>query len=610
MVPQNVGSSYKLPPLDFGPAVSENQSPIGSSGPRPITVLKLGSSVLDRKDGLSRAVYEIYRQLRQGRRVVAVVSAFKGVTDWLLQTAERYFERPHPTALASLVSTGETASAAFLSMALDQAGVPAAVLDPTLEIQGSPLDGSPVNIDVEGIHQKLAQWPVVILPGFIGRDRLGSPALLGRGGSDLTALFVAEQLDAVDCRLLKDVSGMYASDPRIEPPLSSCYTSATWDESLRVGGKLVQAKAALFAKSQGRSFTVTAPLASTGTEIGAGPNRTAPTVSQKPPLKVAVFGCGTVGLGVVQRLLQLEEHFQVVGVAVRDTTRRRGIRLPSDLLVNDPWALLERRSDVIVELMGGLEPAGSLIQAALETGRHVVTANKALIAHQESSLRALADSVGRRLLFSASVGGSVPVLEQVRQLARQVSIEKIEAVLNGTCNYILDRMREGLDLNAAVQKAQEEGFAEADPDSDLSGADSAYKLAILARAAFGLSLEPTLVPFDGIRDVTLHDVRDAQNANATIKLVALASRAHGGIQSEVRPARLPAHHPLAGARDEENRVLLYPRGQEPILLQGKGAGRWPTSLSVMADLLDLYQEDARARGRDSCSSVAPKEIRS
>jgi homoserine dehydrogenase len=610
MVPQNVSSLHKRPSLDVGPAFEEDPSPIDSSGLRPITVLKFGSSVLDRKDGLSQTVYEIYRQLRRGRRVVAVVSAFKGVTDWPFQTAERHFERPQPTALASLVSTRETASAAFLSMALDQAGVPASVLDPALEIQGSPLDGSPVKIDVDAIYQQLAHSPVVILPGFIGRDRSGSPALLGRGGSDLTALFVAERLDAVDCRLLKDASAMYASDPRVTSTRSSRYTTATWEEALRVGGKLVQAKAVLFAKSQGRSFTVTSPLANTGTEIGPGPNRTAPAVSHEPPLKVAVFGCGTVGLGVVQRLLQLEEHFQIVGVAVRDTTRRRGVRLPSDLLVNDPWALLERRSDAIVELMGGLEPAGSLIQAALETGRHVVTANKALIAHQESSLRALADSVGRRLLFSASVGGSVPVLEQVRQLARQVPIEKIEAVLNGTCNYILDRMREGLDLNRAVQKAQKEGFAEADPGSDLSGADSAYKLAILIRAAFGLSLEPNLVPFDGIREVTLHDVREAQNANAHIKLIVMASRAHGGIQSEVRPARLPAHHPLAGARDEENRVLIYPRGQEPILLQGKGAGRWPTSLSVMADLLDLYQEDVRARGRDSCLSVAPKEIRS
>ena len=223
-------------------------------------------------------------------------------------------------------------------------------------------------------------------------------------------------------------------------------------------------------------------------------------------------------------------------------------------------------------------------------------------------MRALADSVGRRLDYSASVGGSVPVLEQVRQLARQIPIEKVEAVLNGTCNYILDRMREGLDLDGAVQKAQERGFAEADPSSDLSGADSAHKLAILIQSAFGLSLEPNLIPFEGIRDVTLHHVRDAQNANAHIKLLVLAGRAHGGIQSEVRPARLPAHHPLAAARDEENRVLLYPRGQEPILLQGKGAGRWPTSLSVMADLLDLYQEDARSSGRDSSLSVTSQEV--
>jgi homoserine dehydrogenase len=608
MVPPNVGSSVKLPPHNFRPATTNNYPSVDSSGRHRIAVLKFGSSVLDRKDGLSRAVYDIYRQLRQGRRVVAVVSAFKGVTDWLLHTAERHFERPQPSALASLVSTGETASAAFLSMALDQAGVSAAVLDSAIEIEGSSLDGSPVAIDIEAIHKALVQSSVLILPGFIGRDRSGLPALLGRGGSDLTALFVADHLGAAECRLVKDVDGLYDMDPANSPFQSTRYTSATWDEALRIGGKLIQAKAVLFAKAKGLSFTVASPLASSGTKIGPGPNRRTSTDSTRPPLKVAVFGGGTVGLGVVQRLLKLEEHFEIIGIAVRNTCRKRGIDLPPDLFVDNPWALLERPSDVVVELMGGLTPARPIIRAALESGRHVVTANKAVIARDEFSLKAFADSAGCRLEYSAAVGGAIPVLEQVRQLAKQFSIEKVEGVLNGTCNYILDRMGEGLNLDEAVQQAQERGFAEANPGSDLSGADSACKLAILIRSAFGVSLESKDISFEGIRDVRLTDVQDAQKENAVIKLVVLASRVHGDIQTKVRPVRLSAQHPLAGAQNEDTRVLLYPQGQEPILLSGKGAGRWPTSLSVTADLLDLRQAFVRPRDRASHSSAAKAEV--
>jgi homoserine dehydrogenase len=187
----------------------------------------------------------------------------------------------------------------------------------------------------------------------------------------------------------------------------------------------------------------------------------------------------------------------------------------------------------------------------------------------------------------------------VERLAEQGPIDTVEGVLNGTSNYILQRLSEGIELGDAVREAQDNGFAEADPASDLSGEDSVYKLAILAKHAFGITFSPDDIPCRGIENMSSKIVRDAYARGRVIKLVATCRKTERGIQAEVRPVELAREHPLAGAQGEENRVWVSPADGEPFLIRGKGAGRWPTAASVLADLLDLYRSGARGHGLPS-----------
>jgi homoserine dehydrogenase len=253
-----------------------------ASANRPLHVLKFGGSVLEGEDALHLAVREIARTRAQGFRVLAVTSAFRGVTERLLAAVTTRFEAPPPEAVASLLATGESASAAFLSLALDAASIGNELLDPDrirLTVRGSFLDAEPVDVDVEAIDKALGIRGVAVLPGFYGRRPSGGIALLGRGGSDLTALFVAERLGAEECRLVKDVGGLYTEDPALGGAPQR-YRQASWEELLRVGGGVVQKKAVEFARRHRLSFTLASPLGDRRTRIGPvtelEPERVAP----------------------------------------------------------------------------------------------------------------------------------------------------------------------------------------------------------------------------------------------------------------------------------------------------------------------------------------------
>jgi homoserine dehydrogenase len=237
----------------------------------PLQVLKLGGSVLENEAGLEIAVREIERTASSGARVLAVTSAFRGVTERLLERARSRFPSPSPDALASLLATGESTAAAFLSLALDSAGIPNELLDPDrvrLRARGPALDAEPADVDIEVIEKALTSKPVAVLPGFFGRRSSGAVALLGRGGSDLTALFLAERLGARECRLVKDVDGLYSEDPARAAGEPRRYRRASWEELLRVGGALVQRKAVEFARRHRLDFTIAAPLSDEPTRIG------------------------------------------------------------------------------------------------------------------------------------------------------------------------------------------------------------------------------------------------------------------------------------------------------------------------------------------------------
>jgi homoserine dehydrogenase len=241
-----------------------------------ISVFKFGSSVLRSERDLPVAVREIGLARSRGERVLAVVSAFGNATDRLLRRARRHAETPAPGALASLLATGEAVSAALLGIALDRAGLPALVLDPAqmdLRAAGDPLDARPCGVDARRLDEALGAGTVVV-PGFVGRGPDGAPVLLGRGGSDYTAFFLAARLGARSCVLFKDVDGLYTSDPALDRAAGR-YETATWRTARAVGGRIVQPKAVLYAECERLAFDVTAPGAAASTRVGPGPDRVA-----------------------------------------------------------------------------------------------------------------------------------------------------------------------------------------------------------------------------------------------------------------------------------------------------------------------------------------------
>lgn len=246
------------------------------SAARPITVLKLGSSVLAREEDLPRAVREIARVLDAGDAVVAVVSALGGTTDDLLRGASRLARRPEPASMAALLATGERAAAALLAIALHDAGVPAELVEPErvgLRAEGPSLDGAPCGLDAEALHALLRRRSAAVVPGFFARSAAGEVATFGRGGSDLTALYLAERLGARACRLVKDVDGVYDGDPSGARVAPARFETLSYSDALALGARVVQEKAIRFAAARGISFTVGAAGGGGGTTICAGPTK-------------------------------------------------------------------------------------------------------------------------------------------------------------------------------------------------------------------------------------------------------------------------------------------------------------------------------------------------
>ncbi|WP_151524847.1 homoserine dehydrogenase [Serinicoccus kebangsaanensis] len=315
--------------------------------------------------------------------------------------------------------------------------------------------------------------------------------------------------------------------------------------------------------------------------------------SAPSPLRVALLGGGTVGGAVARALLGRADHYaqragrpvQLLGVAVRDTGRpREGI--PTTLLTDDPRALAEG-ADVVVEVMGGSEPAGELIEAALRRGAQVVTANKQLVARRGEELHALAAEHGAGLHYEAAVMAAVPVMAVVRESLAGDEVTRIRGIVNGSTNYVLDLVgREGVPFADAVRQAGELGYLEADPTEDLQGLDAAAKIAILARTAWGVPAPLEEVEVTGIADLTDADFADAARQGGVLKLVASAERdTDGRVRASVRPLILPAEDPLAQARGGTNVVELEAALAGPVRLVGAGAGGDQTASAVLGDVV-------------------------
>lgn len=570
---------------------------------RPLIVLKFGSSVLRTAADLPSAVHEIYRYSRDGFDVAAVVSAFDGVTDRLLSRARALGADTSlgigVSGLAALVASGERESAASLQIALAQAGIPASVLDPLaagLRVDGDGLAGEPVDLSVARCRAVLEKGRILIVPGFFGADEDGEVSLLGRGGSDWTALFLAQRLGG-RCRLLKDTEGIFEHDPNREgePPLR--FERLSYEDALALHAPVVQEAALRFAYAHGQTFEVARTGSIEGTTIGHHATRLArPAGPTAPPLRVILLGLGAVGRGVYDHLRRQPESFEIVAIAVRDRAKHEANGVPGELL-RPLDAALRAPADIVVEAIGGVETAGEALARALRAGLHVVTANKAVIAARGAELTEIAEREDVRLAYSAAVGGVLPVIETVRRLRGRIA--SVEGVLNGTSNFVLDRLAQGDSLDAAVSEAQRLGYAEADPTDDLSGLDAARKLTLIAREAFGAELTAEDIARPGVAalETRADQVVRAETPTRMIARVH-ATGANEGIAS-VALTEVGATHPLASCRGADNTVVIRLRNGDEVALRGRGAGRWPTAESVLGDLLELRRARASRTGRES-----------
>ena len=578
-------------------------------------VLKFGSSVLRSAADLPAAVHEIYSWYRRGWRVVAIVSAIGNSTEALLRDAHAFCAEPEPSATAELLATGERHSAALLGIALDRAGVASRVVDPReigLQTQGTVLDSEAVGVDRGRIEALLDEFPVVVVPGFFGYDSSGRLHLLGRGGSDLTAVYLANALGTRRCRLVKDVDGVYERDPALSAPAPSRrFVTMGYAEAVERATQLIQPKAVRFLER----FSASAEVAAVAHpyETVVGPLARELTEAAKPaPLSVLILGLGTVGLGVHQRLSAMPEHFRVAGILVRDRAQHAAAGIPSELLHSSPDSLVDLRPDIVVDALPGVQPSQSLVRYYLMHGAHVVSANKALIAEAGPELTAIAQRNGVTLCYSAAVGGSAPMIEAVRRAASADEVQSIAGILNGTCNYVLDRCTDGLLLNEAVRAAQACGFAEVDPSNDLLGHDAARKLSILACEAFGHELDA--IEVDPLNTAVLLRNQSTQRENQTLRVVARAWKLGNKYFGQIRLEAVPTDDPFAQTRNEWNRLRITRANGADITVSGRGAGRWPTTEAVIADLLQICAQHAaaaqtRAEARNDTSIDYPIDTR-
>lgn len=315
------------------------------------------------------------------------------------------------------------------------------------------------------------------------------------------------------------------------------------------------------------------------------------------PVRLGLLGCGTVGGGVVQLLHDNAAYLaetvgaplEVARVLVRDLDKERVPQLDRALVTTDAEVVLGDASiDVFVEVLGGVEPARRYVERALDAGRSVVTANKMLLALHGPALLDRAVAKGVDLAFEGSVGGGIPVIRVLRDALKSDWVVKLEGIVNGTCNYVLTRMREdGLGFEPAVREAQQKGYAEADPGLDVDGHDAAHKLVVLAMLAFGARMDAASVPTEGIRAVKPIDHRFAERFGYAVKHLAIG-RDHGdSVELRVHPALVARDTPLANVNGVLNAVALEGRALGPCLLSGRGAGDMPTAVSVVADVLDV-----------------------
>lgn len=312
------------------------------------------------------------------------------------------------------------------------------------------------------------------------------------------------------------------------------------------------------------------------------------------PIHVALLGAGTVGSATARLIVEQQEELearigrplQLVGVATLNPDSAKKYPWIDPAIITTDTAALCKRADIVIELIGGLEPARTFVLTAIESGASVVTANKALIAKHGPEIFAAAKQHGVDIYFEAAVGGAIPIIRPLRESLAGDRIDNIMGIVNGTTNYILDEMTtKGLDFDTALRDAQAKGYAEADPSGDVEGYDAANKAAIMATLAFHTNISIDDVSVEGITSITADDIAAATAEHKVIKLLAVCDRSEAGVSARVYPALIPDTHPLASVRGSFNAVFVKAQAADDLMFYGRGAGGDPTASAVVGDVV-------------------------
>ena len=318
-------------------------------------------------------------------------------------------------------------------------------------------------------------------------------------------------------------------------------------------------------------------------------------------VRIAILGLGNVGQGVWKILntnkneimMKCGYEIEVAKILVRDANKPRGVEVPKEIITTDANDIFEDDSiKIVIELMGGTEPAREYMLKAMKCKKHVVTANKLVLATQGEELFSTADSEEVLFYYEASVGGGIPIIREINESLTANKIEKLVGIINGTTNYILTKMTmEGMDFADALHEAQEKGYAEADPTSDIEGFDAAYKLAIMASLSFGTKIDIASIYREGISNVKAVDIAYADKLGYVIKLLAIGKESDNKLELRVHPAMVPKNHPIANVNDSFNAIFIKGNAVGDLMLYGRGAGALPTGSAVIGDIISILRNN-------------------
>lgn len=341
----------------------------------------------------------------------------------------------------------------------------------------------------------------------------------------------------------------------------------------------------------------------------------------KPQINIGLIGFGTVGCGALKVLIENKEEIErkvgsrleVIKIADKDLTTERPVQFDKSILTSDISEVLDNPDiDIVIELIGGVHPAKEFILRALKNGKHVVTANKELIAKEGSDILAEATNNHLDFYFEGSVGGGIPIIRPLKTCLAANKILEVMGIVNGTTNYILTKMAgEGREFDDVLKEAQEAGYAEADPTADIEGYDAKYKIAILASIAFTSKVPVEDVYCEGITKITEYDIEYARELGYAIKLLAIAKRAGDKIEVRVHPTLIPLSHPLASVNDVYNGIYVKGDFVQDVMFYGRGAGSMPTGSAVAGDVIDIARNiNFGSNGRIPCTCFERKQVRS